>query len=698
MNELPRTINGATLPDNEVWWNPQNLDLERFGPDHRPMTVTEFNRTEKGVPCSFWYDEITQWREGLLFAKVDHITYRIPSNTPFLMPEKAWEPKFQVGDWVKFGCYEPSQIVRIQDRRYEMANHHGGWAESDLTWTLGPSINGHTLQPGQRWHAEADWTQKDLPSPYRPAIVGERFDKDGEAEYLIESEWVKQDGHFLVDRLTGMIRTTRPLPKVEKVEPTAHPAVTEEMVAEFARYVLSQPPTDGDLTDIRLALSHAFSQVLTPLEERLDEQKEWTDSYKKRLSLASETLRKLGYSESIKGGLWIEPDTLSELQKARAEIADLTRRLEECWVLVDPDKDEQDGTEEVFEDGAWATLLAPIWNFRHLPIRRKAARLVKFGEQLPENREALLTRRIEELEGHLANTTRASLLADRDAHKARADIAEQEKDDLRHRNERLSSAHKQEIERANLEKARADKAEAVAANYKAIAAIRQHAITTASQQLAQSAADNETYQQAANGWLEKFQQVTSENAELRQQLAEKEASCIQWHQSYEDMKKSFVSARDQGNERLSTIAELRKQLVNKDKELQDTKRRCSQVYEEWQSAGRHYDAHLAAFRAEIASLQWVSLAERKPTAEDADGNDIVEVLHPDGGVDTTVWRLAARSDCGYTHWRRTNLPVEKVEQADEFQEWFCKMYGYPTDATFFQAMRSAWNKAREGKP
>ena len=113
---------------------------------------------------------------------------------------------------------------------------------------------------------------------------------------------------------------------------------------------------------------------------------------------------------------------------------------------------------------------------------------------------------------------------------------------------------------------------------------------------------------------------------------------------------------------------------------------------------RHVEELIKSLRAERDSLQWTPLSVRKPTAEDADERGAVEVLHPDRTIDAIQWHSVALPVGGFTHWRRTNLPVEKVEQADEFQEWFCKMYGYPTNPSFFNSMRAAWNKARDVKP
>ena len=84
-------------------------------------------------------------------------------------------------------------------------------AEYQRPWTLGQSVNGFTLGPGQQWHRQDGWTEEMLPDGYRPHILGEK--NEGQDEYFYDGVWNKmglsQTGTVKFD---DHIRTRRPLP------------------------------------------------------------------------------------------------------------------------------------------------------------------------------------------------------------------------------------------------------------------------------------------------------------------------------------------------------------------------------------------------------------------------------------------------------------------------------------------------------
>ena len=135
----------------------------------------------------------------------------------------TWQPKFKVGDWVKHEFFlEGRQIVEIKDRLwYRIADTAPGvtFREDALTWTLGPSINGHTLAPGQQWHRVDGWTQEMLPEGKRPLILGDdpgpyEVSQDG----IIWNQAPKMFWEFnTLQGTTGFLRTRRPLPAVESI-------------------------------------------------------------------------------------------------------------------------------------------------------------------------------------------------------------------------------------------------------------------------------------------------------------------------------------------------------------------------------------------------------------------------------------------------------------------------------------------------
>ncbi len=81
-------------------------------------------------------------------------------------------------------------------------------------WTLGRSVNGFTLQPGQEWHRQ-DWTEDMLPDGWRPLLKGEMC-KAGDSYYVRESHtWRSQTSDYKnvgAHSQWSLHRTRRPLP------------------------------------------------------------------------------------------------------------------------------------------------------------------------------------------------------------------------------------------------------------------------------------------------------------------------------------------------------------------------------------------------------------------------------------------------------------------------------------------------------
>lgn len=88
--------------------------------------------------------------------------------------------------------------------------------------TLGRTVNGHTLAPGQGWHRK-DWTQEMLPEGWRPLIKGEGFvrgdELSGAKKPNINTGWTVSTRpdrvEFYADGTEDRgfyCRTSRPLP------------------------------------------------------------------------------------------------------------------------------------------------------------------------------------------------------------------------------------------------------------------------------------------------------------------------------------------------------------------------------------------------------------------------------------------------------------------------------------------------------
>jgi len=93
-----------------------------------------------------------------------------------------------------------------------------GYAVRLKPWSLGRSINWHTLPDGAEWHRQ-DFTQDMLPSGYRPLILGESYIAGDEYFSEIAQCWIAETypGKNLMRNNThGHRRTTRPIPATDK--------------------------------------------------------------------------------------------------------------------------------------------------------------------------------------------------------------------------------------------------------------------------------------------------------------------------------------------------------------------------------------------------------------------------------------------------------------------------------------------------
>ena len=78
-------------------------------------------------------------------------------------------------------------------------------------WTLGRTVNGHTLPEGREWHRQ-DFTRDMLPAPYRPLMLGETYHECD--QFDVPPEW-QNAGKLSIGNLpSGLFfaRTTRPIP------------------------------------------------------------------------------------------------------------------------------------------------------------------------------------------------------------------------------------------------------------------------------------------------------------------------------------------------------------------------------------------------------------------------------------------------------------------------------------------------------
>jgi hypothetical protein len=108
-----------------------------------------------------------------------------------------------LGQWVKNVI-----VPNWSDHHYRIA-----------PFTLGNSINGHTLGEGEQWHRVDGWTAESLPSGTRPLFIGEKV-KPGDACHDEEYGWRAVCG--LIGETAGndytnsyLLRTTRPLPSAQ---------------------------------------------------------------------------------------------------------------------------------------------------------------------------------------------------------------------------------------------------------------------------------------------------------------------------------------------------------------------------------------------------------------------------------------------------------------------------------------------------
>jgi len=85
-------------------------------------------------------------------------------------------------------------------------------------FTLGNSINGHTLGEGEQWHRVDGWTAEMLPAPYRPLIIGEELVLGEPLRYGNGTKDVVKGiaGETPAEHAQCHFTTTRPLPSALK--------------------------------------------------------------------------------------------------------------------------------------------------------------------------------------------------------------------------------------------------------------------------------------------------------------------------------------------------------------------------------------------------------------------------------------------------------------------------------------------------
>ena len=122
-----------------------------------------------------------------------------------------WDFKTPNGDWTSAHTTYGTPIYAI----------HSGCEIRLKPWTLGRSINGHTLPDGAAWHRQ-DWTREMLPAGYRPLILGESIiNGDEMADSSYRPNWSAQvipEGGIIYEgwMIRYLYRTTRPIPLPDK--------------------------------------------------------------------------------------------------------------------------------------------------------------------------------------------------------------------------------------------------------------------------------------------------------------------------------------------------------------------------------------------------------------------------------------------------------------------------------------------------
>jgi hypothetical protein len=158
--------------------------------------------------------------------------YTMDHVTPSPAPRAEWRPKFKVGDRVRVEGFQTTFTVEYlpHDSKdaYQMVGGYNA-KEDELTaapWKLPePPEN-------EQWHRTDFWTEKMLPEPYRPLLVGETIQEGDEYEngaQMLGLHWKKQSGDWSsagqsADNFTHVPhRTTRPLPDPSTPQPEEIP-------------------------------------------------------------------------------------------------------------------------------------------------------------------------------------------------------------------------------------------------------------------------------------------------------------------------------------------------------------------------------------------------------------------------------------------------------------------------------------------
>lgn len=325
-----------------------------------------------------------------------------------------------------------------------------------------------------------------------------------------------------------------------------------------------------------------------------------------------------------------------------------------------------------------------------------------------------LTRRLEEVREDAQEAWKQ-----RDAHKARADELEKALHDayvavniqdgqdgetlaqmINRKIMQRDAWHTQRIEQYHAEKARADKAEGELAKLEKTACLCHRSTGTGHSQ------DSPMCQRCHEQMNAEYN-TNAELQSLRQQLAEKEKEAQQvkdrlehWHrineavshvQSDETLVDAAVRELREAKQLRAELASLRDRLApittgQGDIRAQGpTCQTCQWTNVDCLNISGAFICH-GCIQKELISLREQTQRNRGLR----------------GNIDRLLEEAGFRVDCSLRNQlscmnfdASVNLP--SIEKSDEFQEWFVKMYGHPIDVDLFQAMRAAWNKAREGK-
>lgn len=124
----------------------------------------------------------------------------------------------RAGGWIPMWPDSDNEDFHWDKIDYRLTQHLP--ATPPQPWSLGRTVNGHTLPSGAEWHCAKDWKPEMLDGGWRPCIVGETLDAETEWLSPVAGNWIpRMTSIALVGPRLALHRTKKPIPTAPALVP-----------------------------------------------------------------------------------------------------------------------------------------------------------------------------------------------------------------------------------------------------------------------------------------------------------------------------------------------------------------------------------------------------------------------------------------------------------------------------------------------